>query len=274
MLGYIIRKKIIKSINSVINIFDWHIELIKLPSSLYNDVGYMLNIGSGDWSSKGWTNLDYPSNWYNKAQQKHKIIPYDIRNDTIPFEDNSVECIYCSHVIEHIENIYVQKLFRECFRVLKKDGVFRIVCPDAEFLYHVSKYNTDYWKWQHEWFQSKAFDKNTPRNVDFLVGDIATPKLLFYIHSINKTDYIKPFQSMAMYDFFEYMTNNLQFRKDFPGDHINYWTFSKIKKMMDGIGYGYIIQSKYNGCCNQNMRNAVKFDTTHPQMSLYVDCIK
>ena len=38
----------------------------------------------------------------------------------LPFENNSVDNIYISHVIEHIENEHIQNLFIECFRVLKE----------------------------------------------------------------------------------------------------------------------------------------------------------
>lgn len=68
----------------------------------------LLNIGAGSWNCEGWTNLDYPTEWYAEAQSKHPFIPYDIRNDTIPFKADSVKAVYCSHVIEHIENSHVQ----------------------------------------------------------------------------------------------------------------------------------------------------------------------
>ena len=54
----------------------------------------------------------------------------------MPFEDDSVDTIYCSHVIEHIETEYVEMFFKESFRVLKLGGVLRIVCPDVEYLYN------------------------------------------------------------------------------------------------------------------------------------------
>jgi ubiquinone/menaquinone biosynthesis C-methylase UbiE len=234
----------------------------------------MLNIGSGNWSCSGWTNLDFPSEWYSKAQANHTFIPYDIRSDIIPFADNSVDIIYCSHVIEHIENIYIKKMFIECFRVLKKGGIIRIACPDVEFLYEISKHDTDYWTCRHGWAKKSCNNQDTIRNVDFLVAEIAGPKMLQYAHSTNTEDYMSHFESLSMYDFFEYLTQDLKYRKEYPGDHINYWTFEKVKKMLIDAGFNIVIRSKWMGSCTVNMRNKVKFDTTRPFSSLYVEAIK
>ena len=249
--------------------FNKHIIVRTLPK---NKV--MLNIGSGAWQCDGWTNLDYPTEWYKKAQIQNAFIPYDIRSDDIPFSDNSVDRIYCCHVIEHIENTHILKMFSECFRILKKNGIMRITTPDAEFLYTVSKYNTGYWNWRHDWVKRFCNNQHAIRNVDYLVAEIATPKMLQYIHSSNKEDYISLFESMDMYDFLEHVTNNLEFRKEFPGDHINYWTFEKINTMLTSIGFSSIIRSKWSGSCCEYMADILKFDKTHPQMSLYVDVVK
>jgi ubiquinone/menaquinone biosynthesis C-methylase UbiE len=231
----------------------------------------MLNIGSGDWSNQGWTNLDYPTEYYKGHQSKHKFIPYDIRNDVLPFTDGTVDVIYCSHVIEHIENKYIQKMFYECSRVLKKEGVMRIACPDAEYLYQISKCATDYWEWRKKstWFFGFCKQKGyEPKDIDFLIAEIATPK------SLQTINYLEAFQSLGMYDFFEYMTSDLEYNKEHPGDHINYWTFEKMNKMLKSTNFDYVIRSKWHACCNNEMKAIHKFDTTHPQMSLYVDAIK
>jgi len=234
----------------------------------------MLNIGSGNWFCNAWTNLDYPSEWYSKAQANHPFISYDIRSDLIPFADNSVDIIYCSHVIEHIENVYIKKMFVECFRVLKKGGIIRISCPDAEFLYEISSYDTDYWSWKRNWAKKNCKDQNSIRNVDYLVSAIASPKMLQHIHSINTEDYMSRFESLDMYDFFEYLTYDLKYRKEYPSDHINYWTFEKAKRMLVDAGFDIVIRSKWMGSCTVKMRNRGIFDTTQPMSSLYVEAIK
>ena len=248
----------------------------KIPEKIFDDK-IMINIGSGNWSCSGWTNLDFPSDHYKEAQKRHKIIPYNIREDNIPFDDNSVDVIYTSHVIEHIENEYIQRMFAECFRTLKKDRIIRIACPDAEFLYEISKHKTDYWVWR--WRKGLSSLKkyyittgNIPRNVDFLVREIATPKLLYFRK--NQTDYLHNFQSLDMLDFFEYLTGDLKYCGETPGDHINWWTFAKVKNMLNEAGFHSVIHSKWSASCSAEMKNMSYFDITDPIMSLYVEAIK
>ncbi len=241
-----------------------------------------INIGSGDWSHSGWLNLDYPSEWYKSVQSKHTIIPYDIRNDLLPFEDESVDFVYCSHVIEHIENEYINGLFNEIYRVLKPNGGGRFCCPDAEFLYKVTKAGSfEFWKWRNSWFNSELFNTQekreqigNPRLIDYLVREIATPKLLNYKYSIGNKDHLSEFNELSMYDFLEYLTSDLVFRTECVGDHINYWTFDKAESMLQNSGFKTIVHSKWGGSMFKEMQDLMSFDVVFPNMSLYFEFLK
>ena len=94
----------------------------RIPVKVNNDGKTLINLGSGDWECDGWTNLDYSSKLYSKIQKRHRFVEYDIRHDKIPYEDDSVDCIYCSHVIEHIENGYDEKMLEEYGNRTNEDG--------------------------------------------------------------------------------------------------------------------------------------------------------
>ena len=47
-------------------------------------------------------------------------------------EDNSVELIYASHVLEHFGRHEVDQVLREWFRVLQHGGILRLAVPDFE----------------------------------------------------------------------------------------------------------------------------------------------
>jgi predicted SAM-dependent methyltransferase len=51
-------------------------------------------------------------------------------NIGLPFEDSSVEVIFSSHFIEHLTFEEGLNFIKECHRVLKPNGILRIVCPD------------------------------------------------------------------------------------------------------------------------------------------------
>ena len=56
---------------------------------------------------------------------------HDLR-EGIPFEDASVDAVYHSHVLEHIDREHVPGFLAEVFRVLRPGGVHRVVVPDLE----------------------------------------------------------------------------------------------------------------------------------------------
>ena len=83
-----------------------------------------------------WINVDYDSEWYKNEISKN-IINHNLMSiEPIPIEKDSVEIIYTSHTIEHISEKAVFKLFKESYRVLKKNGLIRITCPDANLNYY------------------------------------------------------------------------------------------------------------------------------------------
>ena len=85
-----------------------------------------LNLGCGyQYSSeKEWTNLDFISTGEG-------VIAHNLLRG-IPFNDNSFDLVYHSHVLEHFTKEDGEKMIAECFRVLKPGGVLRIAVPDLE----------------------------------------------------------------------------------------------------------------------------------------------
>jgi len=66
------------------------------------------------------------------------VMVYDLRKG-IPFPDNSVDAVYHSHTLEHIDRNLLDpaqdaalNFTKECLRVLKPGGILRIVVPDLE----------------------------------------------------------------------------------------------------------------------------------------------
>jgi hypothetical protein len=48
----------------------------------------------------------------------------------LPFGEGSANCIYCSHMLEHLYQEEAQALLRECHRVLAREGILRMIVPD------------------------------------------------------------------------------------------------------------------------------------------------
>ena len=81
-------------------------------------MGLKINLGCGKTKKEGYIGLD--------------VAPYadtqcDFEHDNIPYDNNSVDEIISNHVLEHLRD--AQNCLNECWRVLKKDGVFKIKVP-------------------------------------------------------------------------------------------------------------------------------------------------
>lgn len=84
----------------------------------------MLNIACGARYSNKWINIDFHAD--SSDVRKVNIL------SGLPFEDASLDAVYCSHFLEHLSLEQAKKLIREALRILKPKGVFRVVVPDLE----------------------------------------------------------------------------------------------------------------------------------------------
>ena len=67
----------------------------------------------------------------------------------MPFKNNTFNYLYSEHTLEHLEITKVKFFLKECWRILKPGGIFRVTVPDLELL--ATKYvekDTDLFKWQ------------------------------------------------------------------------------------------------------------------------------
>lgn len=85
-----------------------------------------LNLACGDYfvNSQNWINCDF-------APQSKSVKQVNLLGK-FPFENNSFDLVYSSHYLEHIELDKVLDFMNQCNRVLKKNGIIRLVLPDFE----------------------------------------------------------------------------------------------------------------------------------------------
>tara|TARA_X000000950_G_scaffold262512_1_gene333867 strand:+ start:263 stop:784 length:522 start_codon:yes stop_codon:yes gene_type:complete len=88
-----------------------------------------LHIGGME-KKEGWKILNIQK---NDGREKHVDLVGDI-TDLSQFDDGSIEEIYASHTVEHIDNNDVQKTLKGIHRVLKDGGKFYVSVPDMDIL--------------------------------------------------------------------------------------------------------------------------------------------
>ena len=85
---------------------------------------FLLNIGCGNRFHAKWQNLDFSP--VSKFVKKANLL------ERLSYQYNTVSYIYCSHFLEHIPRNKALHFLSECARILKKDGILRLVVPDME----------------------------------------------------------------------------------------------------------------------------------------------
>jgi SAM-dependent methyltransferase len=113
----------------------------------------ILNLGCGTKTSQDCINIDWSAtirlvtnpllracapHFLNEAQMEKvrrldRVTPHDLRKG-IPYPNDSVDAVYHSHILEHIDRDSVMGFLVEIRRVLKPGAVHRIVVPDLERL--------------------------------------------------------------------------------------------------------------------------------------------
>lgn len=109
-----------------------------------------LNVGSGflgegsPWAD--WTNVDFAAFEEGNDWSKATYLKFDVRNPW-PLENEVAECIFASHILEHVEYNKVFLFITECHRVLKPGAPIRIICPDPRiFVMNWRQGNTQFIK--------------------------------------------------------------------------------------------------------------------------------
>lgn len=85
----------------------------------------LINIGCGH---------NYHSDWVNLDLHRSEHVKYYNAKNKLPFSSDSIDAIYHSHFLEHINKTLAEKFIADCYRVLKKGGVIRVVVPNLEII--------------------------------------------------------------------------------------------------------------------------------------------
>lgn len=123
----------------------------------------ILNLGCGTRTSHACVNIDWSIHlrlrrWHlgRLAGRRRRaamdaiggrVVVHDLRKG-IPAADGSVDAVYHSHMLEHIQRAAAPSFMREILRVLKPGGIQRIVVPDFELL--ARRYLDEFGKPGHE----------------------------------------------------------------------------------------------------------------------------
>ena len=203
-------------------------------------------------------------------------------------------------MIEHLPNESVKKVFKEGYRMLKENGVFRVVCPNVDILFDnlIENNNVDFINKYINKFGFHGYNNDDLSNIDkflycqfsyfckyYTIKDthlIRDKKIYNKFLSIDKIDDNK-FKKLLekfdnRYDLFDYLRENSEllyseFKYQLTGLHTNWWNIDKVIKFLEEAGFKKIIIQSRNKSVSEEF-NSYCFDSTIPELSLFIDAIK
>lgn len=89
----------------------------------------MINLGSGHWKFDGWVNVDLDLG-------SRPDVCVDLSRP-LPFRSNCADFMNTEDFIDQLDLEHAALFLRECHRILKPQGVIRILTPDVEKLAHM-----------------------------------------------------------------------------------------------------------------------------------------
>jgi SAM-dependent methyltransferase len=141
-----------------------------IPSSVsgpHAEMPRRLHLGCFDRAIDGWINTDVTPHLYmaripflvaamrkmglmdEERYRQHqeglfRKLRYVNVTKPFPFASDEFDCVYSSHMLEHIPKQFVPGVLKEIYRVLKPGGVVRTVVPDLDhFITHYDVTNPD-----------------------------------------------------------------------------------------------------------------------------------
>lgn len=109
----------------------------------------------------GWINIDIKP--CPTISLDTPYVQCDLTN-RFPINDECIDVIFSSHLLEHLEPIEEAEFFiAECYRVLKRGGIIRIIVPDfdklIEYYYHPKDFYCEY-NYDKPWFrENQSWDR-------------------------------------------------------------------------------------------------------------------
>lgn len=257
---------------------DWRLHLYREVNK--PEIPTYINIGAGGFYHPYWTNIDKENKFYKSLQNNSTYISYDLCSMLpLPFEDCSVKIFYTSHTIEHLPDNMVLHLFDEINRCLRPGGLFRVTCPDMEIQYRAYERNDQYF-----WKQPSPWNTNIENIEERFLENFATALIEIHSDAGKKIDSVsfsgerlkEYFNQNTMGDFFEKIIKKIPPNTNswLPEGHINWFTNDKIIEILRNSGFKNIYRSGYGQSVDPKLRNTDMFDSTCPELSLYIEAEK
>ena len=243
------------------------------------------NVGAGGFWHPHWTNIDFVTDWYAGVQRD--VVHYDLTStEPLPIADGSAEVIYTSHTVEHVTEAAVERLFRESYRALRPGGVLRVTTgPDAETDYRALLAGDARWfYWDKRYVAPGSYEHiyrapatSVPleeRWLHHVASQLAPNDLSPSEVKLTALEVRAIIEERGFEGSLDYLTGLCSFNPERPGNHISWWSHGKLLRFLNNAGFESAYRSGHGQSVLPILRNTALFDSTHPQMSAYVEAVR
>lgn len=211
---------------------------------------------------ENWINVDF--NAYTDKVISHNLVK------SLPFEDESIDCIFSSCMLEHFSREQAENFLKESFRCLKEKGIIRIVIPDLEdvckeYLNVLEKVqNNEEYKEKYEYVVIELLDQMTrkkpggemkkywekeEKDEEYILERTGYPE----IHGIGKipfmikVNYAKNILIDKLFGKFKFY-NTYKLGKFMESGEVHMWMYDKysIMQLLARIGFSEIEIKQFN----------------------------
>jgi len=205
----------------------------------------------------------------------------DLRTGSLPFEDNTIDAIHSSHLIEHLSLPQGQVLIQNCFRCMKSGGVIRFATPDLDLL--IEKFETNDW----QWFLANGADPIFQRvqagvlpEVSLLLHNLFVGWLASYSGRldvgggpiVDAQDVVEKLESLGRYGFRDWCVSQLD--PDRVHAHVHVYDFPELCDLFVAAGFSSARQGTFNDSQSVAMQSPGIDRTERAAYSLYIEAIK
>jgi SAM-dependent methyltransferase len=172
----------------------------------------------------------------------------DLRQtDHLPFRDGSQRFVYSSHLVEHLDDETIARLFAECRRILRPSGTIRIETPDAaRFVEAYRRGDADFFGYfAASNRESHVVRLGLPETVlephNVLVGELSSyiePGSGAHVYPLVERSEVDRRSSGGDLDAFGAWCVSLQTPEQYmSGGHINCLYFEKLERLLRAAGF-------------------------------------
>lgn len=199
-----------------------------------------------------WTNLDLEGvaqmNDYSIAVPQ--VVPYDMLfKQNLPIDNNSAEIILSQYSIEHVPDEAAEFFFQESFRVLKSNGLLRVVAPNIDLDMRAYKNNDRSYFFWDEWYSDNPslYGLTMPMNQASLeqvfISHFAAHASEIHIadnpDKIGDEEFRSIIKTLTNEEVYNYCTSRckVQIQENHRYNHINWWSYDKLINALKKTGF-------------------------------------